>query len=103
MRRTTILIDESLDSDVRSLARRLRKPLGAVIREALARYVESQASTTGPTLGFVAIGRSGHSDVAERHEDLLFADSVADAGASSRVRPGASRGRGAKPRKRTAT
>ena len=72
------MLEESLDSDLRALARRLGKPLGALVREAIARLVEDHADVTGARLGFVGVGRSGHSDVAERHEELLFAEGIAD-------------------------
>ena len=91
MRRTTILIDEALDSDMRALASRLHKPLGGLVREAIARYVEAHAAATGSGLGFVGIGSSGRSDVAERHEELLFEGTASEPAVPKAVRAPAMR------------
>jgi predicted transcriptional regulator len=72
MKRTTIFIDPQSERELQSLARRLRRPVASLVREAIERYVVAERRTATRALGFVAAGRSGRGDVAERHEDLLF-------------------------------
>lgn len=74
MKRTTVFLDEAIERDLKMIAARRQQPMAGVVREALACYVvaEKRAAPTLP--GFVAVGRSGHHDTAERHEELLFAD-----------------------------
>ncbi len=74
MKRTTIFIDEALDSDVRALAKRQGRPLGAVVREAIGQYVSKHNQTEDLKLSFMAIGRSGHHDTADTHEQWLWQD-----------------------------
>ncbi len=84
MKRTTIFIDEQLESELRDLAHRKKRPVAAEVRDALARHVTEERAAGPPSLSFVAIGRSGRRDTAERHEELVFA----------RLRPRARRPRG---------
>jgi predicted transcriptional regulator len=72
MRRTTIFLDEQLDRELKALARRTDRPMASIVREALAEYVVSARETPPKPLGFVAAGRSGRRDTAERHEELLW-------------------------------
>jgi predicted transcriptional regulator len=73
MKRTTVFLEEAIERDVRAIAERRGVPASLVVREALERYVSAERRKSRP-LGFVAAGRSGRRDVAERHEDLLFGD-----------------------------
>ena len=73
MKRTTIFIDEALERDLRAIAERDLRPVSGLVREALGAYV-ARRKKEGPTLGFVAFGRSGHRDTAEMHEELLWHD-----------------------------
>ncbi len=60
--------------------------MASVVREALTRYVVAEkADGTRPR--FVAAGRSGSSDIAERHEELLFAHALAPPARKARRRP----------------
>jgi predicted transcriptional regulator len=70
MKRTTVFLDEELDRDVKALAKRQSRPAASLVREALAEYVHRHRPA-GLGLSFVAAGRSGWSDVAERHEEIL--------------------------------
>jgi predicted transcriptional regulator len=71
MKRTTIFVPESLERDLQLCARREGKPTAAVVREALAAYVaDRQASIALPS--FTAAFDSGHTDTADRHDELLF-------------------------------
>lgn len=70
MRRTTVFLDEQLDRDVKSIAEREGRPAASVVREALAEYV-ARHRREAPPLSFVGAGRSGRSDVSERHEEIL--------------------------------
>jgi hypothetical protein len=69
MKRTTIFIDEGIERELRLVARRRRRSVAAVVREAIAREVAAEARRP---LRFVGIGDSGRHDIAERHEELLF-------------------------------
>jgi hypothetical protein len=73
MKRTTVFLDERLERELRLLAQEDGRPSAALVREALESYVASRQRGRRSSPGFVAIGRSGRSDVAERHEELLFA------------------------------
>ena len=71
MKRTTIFVPEPLERDLQLYARSQRKPVAFVVREALAEYLAAHLSA--PALpSFVGVGKSGHPDTAERHEDLLW-------------------------------
>jgi predicted transcriptional regulator len=79
MKRTTIFIDESLERDLQLLAERQGCSKAAVVRTALERYVKQEKQRAELDLGFVGVGRSGRSDIAERHEEYLWQDLGADA------------------------
>ena len=71
MKRTTIFVPEGLERDLQLYARREGKPAAAVVREAIAEYIAGGRSrATLPS--FAAAFDSGHTDTAERHEELLF-------------------------------
>ena len=72
MKRTTIFAEDYLLDEVKSLAKRQKTSVATVVREALVSYlaVHKQEPTAG--LSFIAIGASGETDIAERHEDLLW-------------------------------
>ena len=72
MKRTTIFIEPQLERELQALARRSGRPMAAIVREALAQYVAADKERRPVRLGFVASGRSGRSDIADRHEELLF-------------------------------
>jgi predicted transcriptional regulator len=72
MKRTTIFIEPQLERELQALARRSGRPMAAIVREAVAQYVAADKERRPARLGFVASGRSGRSDIAERHEELLF-------------------------------
>lgn len=75
MKRTTVFFDEQLEREIQALARRQKRPMASVVREAVEQYVVAERQTGGPSpYSFVALGRSGRRDVAERHESLLFQD-----------------------------
>ena len=69
MKRTTIFMPESLERDLQLYARREGKPAAAVVREAIAEYI-GRGRAKLPS--FAAAFDSGHTDTAERHEELLF-------------------------------
>ncbi len=74
MKRTTIFIEEHLERDLQAIARRRKRPVAALVREAVAQYVATEKQEEGARPGFVAVGRSGSSDTASRHEALLWRD-----------------------------
>ena len=69
MKRTTIFIDEGIERELRLVARRRGRTVAAVVRDAIAREVASEARTP---LSFIGVGDSGRRDVAERHEEFLW-------------------------------
>ena len=95
MKRTTLFIDPQLERELQALARRDGRPMAALVREAVAQYVAAARVQGSGRLGFVAAGRSGRSDIAERHEDLLF---DAEPGPAPRPRTKAVRRAGARRR-----
>jgi hypothetical protein len=72
MKRTTFFVEESMDHELRALARRKGVPVAALVRESLARYVTEEKRGQSFALRFLGQGRSGRQDVAERHEELLW-------------------------------
>ena len=73
MKRTTLFIDAQLERELQALARREARPMAALVREGIAQYVAVARARGTSRLRFIAAGRSGRSDVADRHEELLFA------------------------------
>lgn len=71
MKRTTIFVPEPLERDLQLYARHQRKPVAFVVREALVEYLAARRPAS-PLPSFVGVGRSGRSDIAERHEELLW-------------------------------
>ncbi len=73
MKRTTIFLDEADERELEHLARGRGAPKASLVREAISEYLaRRRGEVEAQPLAFVAIGRSGRSDVAERHEELLF-------------------------------
>ena len=95
MKRTTVFLDEGLERDLKALAARKGEPAAALVREALGEYV-ARHHPEEPRLGFLAAGRSGRSDGAETHEEILWQDLApheagGEARSSRRARGGAPR------------
>lgn len=74
MRRTTLFLDEQLEHDLRALSKRKGLSLASVVREAMAEYVAREEQRARASVRFMSAGRSGHSDTAERQEELLWGD-----------------------------
>jgi len=72
MKRTTFFADEQLMDELKEIAREERKTLASVVREATALYVSEKRKKQKRKLSIVGIGSSGRSDVAEKHEELLW-------------------------------
>jgi hypothetical protein len=86
MKRTTIFVPESLERDLQLSAARQGKSTASVVREALAEYV-AKRHVAGALPSFAGAYASGHSDTAERHEELLFKKEDAHAAARRHRRP----------------
>ena len=71
MKRTTIFVPETLERDLQLCARRQGKSAAALVREAVADYI-SRTRPVGRLPAFTGAFDSGRSDIAERHEELLF-------------------------------
>lgn len=76
MKRTTIFIDEPVERDLKALAAADGRSAAALVREAIAEYL-ARRGRRHAELGFLAAGRSGRSDTAEKHEELLWRESGA--------------------------
>jgi len=72
MKRTTIFAEDYLLDAVKSLARQQKKSVATVVREALVSYLAQHKQQLSGGLSFISIGASGVSDIAERHEELLW-------------------------------
>ena len=59
---------------MRLLAQREKLPVAALVRDALGRYLDEARRGKELRLRFLAAGRSGHHDTAERAEELLWRD-----------------------------
>jgi len=82
MKRTTVFLYETTECDLKALARQQGRPVADMIREAIAEYVTREKGKARRPLRFLGIGRSGHTDTAERHEELLFTELDAHGGAT---------------------
>jgi metal-responsive CopG/Arc/MetJ family transcriptional regulator len=71
MNRTTIFADPYLLEELRTLSQEEKKTLSATIREALESYVSAKRSAK-PRLSFAGKFKSGKTDIADRHEELLW-------------------------------
>ena len=71
MKRTTFFADEQLMDELKEIAREEKKTLASVVREATTIYVREKRKRK-KKLSFVGVGTSGRSDVAEKHEELLW-------------------------------
>lgn len=71
MRRTTIFADDNLLSEIKDLAKQENRSVADLMREAMEQYVRGKGRSP-QKLSIVGIGESGHSDIAETHEDLLW-------------------------------
>ena len=86
MKRTTIFLDESIERDLQLYARRKGLPMASVVREAIAAYVvEDRHPADLPS--FAGAFDSGHTDTAERHEELLFGSLTPHGAASRKATP----------------
>jgi predicted transcriptional regulator len=94
MKRTTIFLDEAVERDLQALARQQARPVASLVREAVASYIANRQPEAAARPGFIASGSSGRTDVAERHEELLWQGAPAPTPATKR------RAAAAKTRKR---
>lgn len=72
MRRTTVLLEESVERELKNAAQTKGVAMSSIVREALAEFARKEARKRSRSLRFFAIGRSGQDDVAERHEEILL-------------------------------
>ena len=70
MRRTSILIDPAVLTELEELARRQGRPTAHFIREAMEHYLAQRPGPEAQLPAFVGIG-SGPGDVANRDEEIL--------------------------------
>ena len=68
MKRTTIYLDPELEVLLKLEMRRQKRPMAEIVREAVQAYVTRERRAAPPGAG--AFG-SGHTDTAERAEDIL--------------------------------
>jgi hypothetical protein len=82
MKRTTLYLDPELEVLLKLEVRRQKRPMAAIVREAVQAYVTREPRRAPPGAGAWA---SGHADTAERAEDVLASTGFA-AGRLSRRR-----------------
>src|SRR5438094_3967405 len=70
MKRTTIFVPEALERDLQLYAIREGRAAASIVREAVAEYLARRQDVRLPS--FTGAFESGRSDIAERHEALLF-------------------------------
>jgi hypothetical protein len=87
MKRTTVFLYETTECDLKALARQQGRPVADMVREALVDYVAREKEKARRPLRFVAIGDSGVTDTAERHEELVFAGLDPHTGIAASPRP----------------
>lgn len=75
MKRTTIFADDALIREFRNLAHEENRSIAEVVREAMEQYLR-QKRRKRRALSFIGVGSSGRTDVAERHEELLWREST---------------------------
>ncbi|MEM7032200.1 MAG: ribbon-helix-helix domain-containing protein [Chloroflexota bacterium] len=78
MKRTTIMVEESILYEIKQLAERQNKSAANIIREALAQYIteqHQQMPPENPLLGLVGIGESDEpTDVRDGGDETLLAN-----------------------------
>jgi predicted transcriptional regulator len=75
MRRKQILLDEPTERSLKRLAARTGRSEGALVREALQRYVATESETQDdPLEGLIGLveDADGPDDVAEHHDHYLY-------------------------------
>jgi len=72
MKRTTIFADENLINEIKELSREENISVAEIIRKAMKEYIMQKRRTKKRTFSIIGVGASGRSDIAERHEELLF-------------------------------
>lgn len=72
MKRTTIFAEDDLLDELKYLAKKQKTSVATIVREALVSYLAAHKREQNQDLSFIAIGESGESDIAERHEELLW-------------------------------
>lgn len=72
MKRTTLKIPDALDARLRHEAQQRHATISEISREALEAYLG--VSPGHRSLGAAGAGRSGHTDVSERIEEILAAE-----------------------------
>jgi predicted transcriptional regulator len=71
MQRTTIFADEYLLREIKDLAKQKKRSVAEVVREALVEYIDRR-KTPAARPAFIGLGDSGRTDLAEKHEALLW-------------------------------
>lgn len=69
MKRTTILVDESLLLELKHKAKSEKRSMSELIREALSEYLKEERKRQ--RLSFVGIGGSGRKGISESDEKIL--------------------------------
>ncbi len=71
MKRTTIFADDNLISEIKEISKEENRSVAEIIREAMQVYIK-QKRYKKKTISFIGIGSSDRTDIAERHEELLW-------------------------------
>lgn len=71
MKRTTIFADEVLLQEIKEISQEEKRTVAEVMRDAMQQYIK-QKRQRDKRLSFIGIGKSPHTDISERHEELLW-------------------------------
>jgi metal-responsive CopG/Arc/MetJ family transcriptional regulator len=71
MRRIQVYLEPDITAALDRVARKRGTSRASLIRLAVRDFVDCQEGRHGSILELAGIGRSGHSDVSERHDDYL--------------------------------
>ena len=73
MKRTTVYLEETTDLALKRLSNRTKRSQAELMREALETYVQQKAEEVRAP-SWVGLGESNVPNLAERTDELLFAD-----------------------------
>jgi len=71
MKRTTIFADDEVFVSLKRIAQEEGKTLSEIIRQALEKFIDEKY-TAKRSISFIGVGRSGHKDISEKCEQLLW-------------------------------
>jgi len=74
VKRTTVFLDDTLICRAMQKARAEGRSFAALVREAVATYLDARPAGHRPLPSFTGMYDSGHTDTSERVDELLWTD-----------------------------